>query len=115
MSETKKPYSAVREHDGVYYVSGQLPIDPATNAMPPTIEEQTQVALQNVEDVLRGVGLDRNNVLKVTVFMGDFSKFSEMNGVYREFFEEPYPARSAFGVSGLVAGAMLEIEAIAAK
>lgn len=115
MSDAKLPYSPVREVNGTYYVSGQLPIDHATGAMPDSIEEQTHAALVNLEGELSKCGLNRENVVKTTVFMRDFDQFSAMNEVYRDFFSDPYPARSAFSVTGLAAGAMIEIEAIAAK
>ena len=60
------------------------------------------------------VGLDRSSVVKTTVFMTDFSKFAEMNEAYAAFFSEPFPARSAFEVTALAAGAAVEIDAVLA-
>lgn len=114
MSENKLPYSVTRVHDGVIYVSGQLPRDPETGEMAEGIEAQTKVCLENLARAVEQAGGSRASVLKVTVFLRDFADFGAMNAVYREFFAEPYPARSAFGVSGLVEGALLEIEAVAA-
>lgn len=106
------PYEPYRKVGSTYFISGQLPTK-ADGTMPATIEEQTQAALENVERVVASCGGTRANVVKTTVMLRDFDEFAQMNEVYRAFFGTPYPARSAFGVSGLAAGARVEIEAIA--
>ena len=109
-----KPYSTIRKCGDTYYVSGQLPLDPQTGAMPEDIAEQTRLALAGIERTAASVGLDRSSVVKTTVFMTDFSKFAEMNEAYAAFFSEPFPARSAFEVTALAAGAAVEIDAVLA-
>ncbi|WP_204313967.1 MULTISPECIES: RidA family protein [Bifidobacterium] len=107
------PYSAVREAGDMVFVSGQLPIDPETGVMPEGIEEQTRATLRNLEAAVRSIGLDKEAIVKTTVFMTDFSDFPAMNAVYADFFGEPYPSRSAMEVGALAADAVIEIEAVA--
>ncbi len=97
-----------------YFLSGQLPIDPATGAFPEGgIQEQTRQSLLNAQAILKSAGLDLNNVVKTTVLLSDIANFGPMNEVYAEFFGSPFPARSAFAVRDLPKGAMVEIEMIA--
>ena len=109
------PYSqAVRTVAGLVFVSGQLPIDPATGAFPEGgVEAQTRQSLTNARAILQEAGLDLHNVLKTTVFLADMGDFAAMNSVYCEFFNAPYPARSAVAVKTLPKGALVEIECIA--
>ena len=98
------------------FLSGQLPIDPATGAFPEGgIKEQTRQSLLNAQAILKSAGLDLNNVVKTTVLLSDIANFGPMNEVYAEFFEQPFPARSAFAVKDLPKGALVEIEMIAAE
>ena len=109
------PYSqAVDSGAGLVFVSGQLPIDPATGNFPEGgIKEQTRQSLKNIQAILQGGGLSMTSVVKTTVFMADMNDFADMNAVYAEFFSEPYPARSAVAVKTLPKGALVEIEVIA--
>ena len=110
------PYSQAIEADGFVYLSGQLPIDPATGQFPEGgIKEQTRQSLLNAQAILKSEGLDLNNVVKTTVLLSDIANFGPMNEVYAEFFEQPFPARSAFAVKDLPKGALVEIEMIAAE
>ena len=111
------PYSqGIAATGTTYYLSGQLPIDPATGAFPEGgIQEQTRQSLLNAQAILKSVGLDLNNVVKTTVLLSDIANFGPMNEVYAEFFAQPFPARSAFAVRDLPKGALVEIECIAAK
>ncbi len=110
------PYSQAIEVGNLVFTSGQLPIDPATGAFPEGgIKEQARQSLLNIQAILKEVGLTMNNVVKTTVFMADMGDFADMNGVYAEFFSEPYPARSAVAVKALPKGAMLEIEVVAER
>ncbi|MBO5611015.1 MAG: RidA family protein [Prevotella sp.] len=110
------PYSQAIEVNGLVFTSGQLPIDPATGAFPEGgIKEQTRQSLLNAQAILRSEGLDLSNVVKTTVLLSDIANFGPMNEVYAEFFNEPYPARSAFAVKDLPKGALVEIECIAAR
>ena len=110
----ERPYSVVRRHGDTFYVSGQLPLDEA-GAIPDGIAKQTTCALSNIESAAHALGLTKGDVVKTTVYMTDFSQFGEMNKAYADFFNEPYPARSAVEVGALAAGASIEIEAVLAK
>ena len=108
------PYSQAIQVGNLIYTSGQLPIDPATGVFPEGgIKEQTRQSLTNVKAILEEAGVSMNNVVKTTVFMADMGDFGDMNGVYAEFFSEPYPARSAVAVKTLPKGALVEIEVVA--
>ncbi|MBQ7691685.1 MAG: RidA family protein [Muribaculaceae bacterium] len=109
------PYSqGIAATGTTYYLSGQLPIDPATGAFPEGgIQEQTRQSLLNAQAILKSVGLDLNNVVKTTVLLSDIANFGPMNEVYAEFFAQPFPARSAFAVRDLPKGALVEIEMVA--
>ena len=109
------PYSqALDSGAGLIYLSGQLPIDPATGAFPEGgIKEQTRQSLLNAEAILIEAGLSLSNVVKTTVFLADMGDFVAMNEVYSQFFLPPYPARSAVAVKTLPKGALVEIECIA--
>lgn len=110
------PYSqAINSGAGLIFVSGQLPIDPATGAFPEGgVKEQTRRSLLNAAAILEASGLSLQNVVKTTVFLADMGDFAAMNEVYSEFFQAPYPARSAVAVKTLPKGALVEIECIAA-
>lgn len=111
------PYSqAVDSGHGLVFVSGQLPIDPATGAFPEGgIKEQTCQSLLNTQAILEAAGLSLANVVKTTVFLADMGDFAAMNEVYATFFSAPFPARCAFAVKTLPKGALVEIESIAAR
>ena len=111
------PYSqAIDSGAGIVFVSGQLPIDPATGAFPEGgIKEQTRQSLANAKAILEAAGLGLGNVVKTTVFLADMGDFAAMNEVYAQFFTAPFPARSAVAVKTLPKGAMVEIECIAAR
>ena len=111
------PYSqAIDTGHGLVFVSGQLPIDPATGAFPEGgIKEQTRQSLLNTQAILEAAGLSLANVVKTTVFLADMGDFAAMNEVYATFFSAPFPARCAFAVKTLPKGALVEIESIAAR
>ncbi|MGM9738824.1 MAG: RidA family protein [Candidatus Cryptobacteroides sp.] len=110
------PYSQAVEANGFVYLSGQLPVDPATGTFPEGgVKEQARQSLANVGAILSEAGLDYSNVVKTTVFLSDMSDFADMNEVYAQFFSKPYPARSAVAVKALPKGALVEIEVIAAR
>lgn len=111
------PYSqAVDSGAGLVFVSGQLPIDPATGAFPEGgVAEQTRQSLLNAQAILRAAGLELTDVVKTTVFLADMGDFAAMNAVYATFFSEPFPARSAVAVKTLPKGALVEIECIASQ
>ena len=108
------PYSQAIQAKDTIYVSGQLPIDPATGAFAgEDIEAQTRQSLTNIKEILASAGATMADVVKTTVLLSDIADFAAMNGVYAEFFAEPFPARAAFQVAALPKGAKVEIEAVA--
>ena len=110
------PYSQAIEANGTVYVSGQLPIDPATGAFAEGgIKELPRQSLTNIQHILEEAGLTMAHVVKTSVFLADMADFAEMNEVYATFFEAPFPARSAVAVKTLPKGARVEIECIAVK
>ena len=109
------PYSQGIAASETVYVSGPLPLDPATGAFPEGIAAQTAQSLKNIQAILAQQGMTLANVVKTTVFLADINDFAEMNKVYGEFFTQPYPARSAVQVAKLPKDAPLEIECIAVK
>ena len=110
------PYSQAIEANGMVFVSGQLPIDPATGAFAEGgIKELTRQSLTNMKAILAEAGLTMDNVVKTTVFLADMADFAEMNEVYASFFEGVCPARSAVAVKTLPKEARVEIECIAVR
>lgn len=108
------PYSQAIRADKFVFVSGQLPIDPATGEFAgDDIAAQTRQSLTNIQNILASEGLTMANVVKTTVLLKNISDFSAMNEVYASFFESDCPARAAFEVAALPKAALVEIEAIA--
>lgn len=108
------PYSqAVRAGD-LIFVSGQLPIDPATGAFAgDDIVSQTRQSLNNIRQILASEGASMEHVVRTGVFLKDMNQFGEMNQVYGAFFETDCPARAAVEVTRLPKDALVEIEAVA--
>lgn len=110
------PYSQAIEANGMVFVSGQLPVNPATGEFAPGgVKEQATQSLTNIKNILAEAGLTMDNVVKTCVFLADIKDFVAMNEVYATFFNAPFPARSAMAVKDLPKGAMVEIECIAAR
>ena len=110
------PYSQAIATGELVFCAGQVGFDPATGSMVEGgIEAQSERVLTNLGAVLDAAGSDFANVLKTTCFLTDLADFAAFNDVYRRYFPEPYPARSTFAVAGLPGGALVEIEAIAAR
>lgn len=108
------PYSQAVQAGNTVYVSGQLPIDPATGAFSgEDIRAQTRQSLTNIRSILEAVGADMSKVVKTTVLLKNIADFAAMNEVYAEFFAAPYPARAAFQVAALPKDALVEIECVA--
>jgi len=108
-------YEQARVHDGVVYVSGQLPIGPTDGEHKlDTIEDQAQQSLENVAAVLRAAGTDLDHVLKTTVYVSDISLWDRVNDVYASFFGDHRPARAVVPTRELHHGFQVEIEAVAA-
>jgi len=109
------PYSQAVRAGSLLFISGQLPIDPASGQMPASAAAQTERSLQNVKAILEAAGMTMADVVKVNVFMADLSEFATMNDVYGRYFSAPFPARAAVEVSRLPKDALVEIEAVAYK
>ena len=108
------PYSQAIKVDGFVFVSGQIPIDPATGQfVSDGIQEQTEQVIKNLSAVLTAAGSSLGQVVKTTVFLADMKDFSSMNEVYSKFFTEVAPARATVAAAGLPRDARVEIEAIA--
>lgn len=108
------PYSQGIKANGFIFVSGQLPLDPATGTFPiGGIQEQTNQSLLNIKNILESAGISLENVVKTTVLLKDINNFSSMNEIYAKFFQKDCPARSAFQVVALPKDALVEIEVIA--
>ncbi|MBI5286073.1 MAG: RidA family protein [Deltaproteobacteria bacterium] len=108
------PYSQGIKAGGFIFVSGQIPIDPATGEVAKGgVEEQTRQVMRNVKGILEAVGASLRDVVKTTVYLKDLTRFTDMNQAYAEFFPEEFPARSTVEVSNLPKGVDVEIDVIA--
>lgn len=108
------PYSQAIRTGNLIFVSGQLPVDPTTgNFAEGGIKELTRQSLLNVQHILEEAGTDMAHVVKTTVFLADMADFADMNEVYAQFFEAPFPARSAVAIKTLPKNARVEIECVA--
>ena len=109
------PYSQAVEANGTLYISGQLPVDPLTGAMPEGIEAQTRQCLQNVIAILKAANYTLSDVVKSVVLLTDMGDFQAMNQVYATYYAENQPARVCYQVAKLPLGALVEIETIAVQ
>ena len=108
------PYSQAVMANGTLYVSGQIPVVPATGAIvSDTVEEQTRQVLENVKAVVEAAGLTLNDVVKTSVFIKNMDDFAVINGIYSEYFKENCPARACVEVARLPKDVLIEMEAIA--
>ena len=109
------PYSQAVEANGTLYISGQLPVDPLTGAMPEGIEAQTRQCLQNVIAILEAANYSLSDVVKSVVLLANMGDFQAMNQVYATYYAENQPARVCYQVAKLPLGALVEIETIAVQ
>ena len=110
------PYSQATEINGMLFISGQIPIDPAPGKMiEGGITEQTEQVMKNIAAILKEAGYTFQDVVKSTCLLSDMANFAAMNEVYGKYYAENPPARAAFAVKGLPLGALIEIETIAVK
>lgn len=112
VARPQAPYSSVVVDSDLVYTAGQVAFDEQGELVPGGIEEQTRRALENLTACLRAGGAELGDVLKVNAYLADLGDFADFNGVYREFFSAPFPARTTVGVS-LPGGLLVEIEAVA--
>ncbi len=108
------PYSPAVKVGNLVFVSGQLPVDPATGEIAgDDIEVQTKRSLENLKAVLKPYALDFSHIVKVTIFLKDMNNFPQVNEIYSQYFTNKYPSRSCIEVSRLPKDVQIEIEAIA--
>ncbi len=110
------PYSQAIEVNGTLYVSGQVPLNPATgNVVDGDITVQTEQVMKNIGEILKEAGYNFSDVVKSTCLLSDMANFKAMNEVYGKYYNENPPARAAFAVKELPLGVLVEIETIAVK
>lgn len=109
------PYSQAIEVNGFVFTSGVIPVNPETNEIGTTIEEQAEQAFSNLKNLIEASGVTMDKVIKTTVFIKEMNDFGKINEIYSKYFAQPYPARSCVEVARLPKDVMLEVEAIAAK
>ena len=110
------PYSQATVSAGLVFVSGQIPLDPATGELVAgEFAQQARRALDNIDAVLKAAGCGRTSVVKATAYLTDLKRFAEFNEIYAAFFGEHRPARAVVGVSALQRGAQVEVEAVAVR
>ena len=107
------PYSQAQIVGNLVYTSGQIGIDPATGAVADGIEAQAHQVFKNLCELLNAAGSDISKTVKTTVFIKDMNDFGTVNGVYAQYFSEPYPARSCVEVARLPKDVLVECEVIA--
>ncbi|MBQ7852756.1 MAG: RidA family protein [Muribaculaceae bacterium] len=109
------PYSQAIDTGSFVFISGQIPVNPATGEVPEGIKAQAAQSIANIKAILAEAGLSIDNVVKTTVFLADMALFGEMNEVYAQEFTAPFPARSAVAVRELPKQVLVEIEVIAVR
>jgi 2-iminobutanoate/2-iminopropanoate deaminase len=109
------PYSQAIEANGMIFISGQIPVNPATGTVPEGIVEQTEQVMLNIGAILKEAGLGYEDVVKSTCLLSDMANFKAMNEVYGKYYNENPPARAAFAVRELPLGVLVEIESIAVR
>lgn len=110
------PYSQAVLANGFLYVSGQIPINPATGELTmDSIKSETEQVMRNLNAVLLEAGFEFSDILKTTIFLSDMSLFAEVNEVYGSYFETDFPARETVAVKGLPKGVNVEISVVAYK
>ena len=107
------PYSQAVQAGNMLFISGQVAIDPATNAVSAnTTEAETEQVMKNLAAILIAAGLDFSHVVKTTIFLSDMSLFGTVNEIYSKYFSGDYPARETVAVKGLPKGVNVEISMI---
>jgi len=106
-------YSPCIEHNGLLYLSGQLPKDPVSGEIPETIEEQTDLALSNIERIILAAGSSKDQILQMRVYISDIELWNVVNAKYSAFFGDHKPVRTIVPTRELHFGSLIEIEALA--
>lgn len=109
------PYSQAVENNGILFISGQIPVNPATGDIPEDITSQTKQVMENIKAIVEKAGYNMKDIVKCTCLLDNMDNFKAMNEVYADYFPSEPPARAAFGVVKLPLGVKVEIEAIAIK
>lgn len=110
------PYSQAIQAGNLLFLSGQIPLDPATGeVVAGGIEAQTRQVMSNLQAVLKAVGFDVADLVKTTIYLTDLGNFATVNGLYGDYFGATPPARATVQVSALPKGVMVEIDGIAVK
>ncbi len=109
------PYSQAIVVGNLIYTSGVIPINPETGGLPSGTDVQARQVFSNLKNLIEASGSSMDKIIKTTVFIRDMDKFAEINEIYEEFFEAPYPARSCVEVARLPKDVLIEIEAVAEK
>ena len=106
-------YSQAVKVENTVYISGQIPLDPATQALDAgDFEAHTHRVFKNLKAIAEAAGGSLDHAVKVTIFLTDLSNFSTVNRIMAEYFHEPYPARAAIGVAALPKGATVEADCV---
>lgn len=109
----KGPYSQAVIHNGLLYISGQIPVNPETGIIVRgTIEEEAEIVLNNIKAIIEDAGAGMKDVLKVTCYLADMDDFERFNNVYKEYFREEPPARTTIEAKRLPLDVQVEIDAV---
>lgn len=109
------PYSQAIEINGMVYTSGVIPVNPETGVIGEGVEAQAEQAFKNLCNLVEASGSKVENIVKTTVFIKEMNDFGKINEIYKNYFKEPFPARSCVEVARLPKDVLLEVEAIAFK
>ncbi len=110
MPKANGHYSQCIEHNGILYLSGQLPINQDSKAIPTSIEEQTDLVLKNIETILNEAGSSKNKVLQARIYISDIKLWEQVNNRYSFFFQKHKPVRCVIPTRELHFGCLIEIE-----
>ncbi|HAG16070.1 MAG TPA: enamine deaminase RidA [Bacteroidales bacterium] len=113
MPKSNGHYSTVMEHNGILYISGQLPLDPISRLKPATFKEEVELVFKKLDLILNEAGSSKHKVLQMRIFLSDIELWPQMNELYAAFFENHKPARIVVPSPALHYGCSLEIEATA--
>lgn len=106
------PYSQAVKHGHTVYLSGQIGLDPKTKELSDTFSAQAHQAFSNLVAVITAAGGNPSDVVKLNIYLTDFSDYAELNEIMKHYFTEPFPARAAVGVASLPKGACIEVDGI---